>query len=111
MSPLILGFAVLVYAALTCGAVLLLGRFALGQWDNDWWALGETALWLAFASGGFGLILDRAWSRSVLLIAAAVSIAESTVGMVLMCGWACLRPLVCLTPSRFCHQSQYSWER
>src|SRR6266853_385543 len=84
MSPRILGYAVLVYAALTSGAVLLLVRFALGRWNNDWWALGDTALWLAFVSAGFGLILGRPWSRPVLLVAPAVSVAQSTVGLMFL---------------------------
>jgi hypothetical protein len=84
MSPRILGYAVLVYAALTSGAVLLPVRFAFGQWNSDWWALGDTALWLVFVSGGFGLLLDRAWSGPVLLVVATVSVAQSTVGMVFL---------------------------
>jgi len=84
MSPRILGYAVLVYAALTSGTVLHLVRFTLGQWKDGWWALGDFALWLAFVAGGFGLIFRRAWSRLVLLVAAAASVAQGIVGAVFL---------------------------
>lgn len=81
MSPRRLGYAVLVYAALTTGTVLELVRVTLGEWDGGWWVLVDTALWLAFVSGGFGLIFGRGWSRFVLLVAAADSVVQSIVGM------------------------------
>src|SRR2546422_2817779 len=80
MSPRILGYAVLVYAALTSGTVLHLVRFTLGQWKDGWWALGDSALWLAFVAGGFWLIFRRAWGRLVLLVAAAASGAQGILG-------------------------------
>ena len=86
MSPRILGYGVLVYAAFTSGTVLDLVRFTLGQWNDGWWVLGDTALWLAFVSGGFGLIFGKSWSRLVLLFAAAASVVQSTLGMVLLSG-------------------------
>lgn len=84
MKPWKLGYAVLVYAALTSDVVLGLVRFILKPGSDGWWALGDTALWLAFVSGGFGLIFGRAWSRLVLLVAAAVSIVQSIVGIVFL---------------------------
>lgn len=86
MSPRILGYAVLVYAALTSGTVLHLVRFTLGQWSDGWWTLGGAVLWLAYVSGGFGLIFGRAWSRLVLLVAAAASVVQGIVGMVFLSG-------------------------
>lgn len=84
MSPRILGYAVLVYAALTSGIVLHLVKFTRGQWNDGWLVLGDTTLWLAFVLGGFGLIFGRAWSRLVLLVAAAASVVQSIVGMVFL---------------------------
>lgn len=76
MKPRTLGYLVLVYAALTPAAV-----HGLIQGNYGWWMVGDTALWLAFVSGGFGLIFGRAWSRLVLLVAAAVSVVQSIVGL------------------------------
>jgi hypothetical protein len=56
----------------------------LGKWNDGWWVLGDTALWLAFVLGGFGLIFGRAWSRLMLLVAAAASVLLSVVGMVFL---------------------------
>ena len=84
MKRRILGYAVLVYAALTSGATLGLARFIFVPGSDGLWLLGNTALWLGFVSGGFGLIFGRAWSRLVLLITAAASVVESIVGMVLV---------------------------
>ncbi|HUF54553.1 MAG TPA: hypothetical protein VMR52_12390 [Dehalococcoidia bacterium] len=84
MKARILGYAVLVYAALTSGVVLDLVRFILKPGSGGWWALGDSVLWLAFVSGGFGLIFGRAWSRLVLLVAAAAAVVQSIVGMVFL---------------------------
>lgn len=82
MNPRILGYGVLVYAAFTSGAVLGLVRITLGPWNGGWLVLGDSALWLAFVSGGFGLIFGKSWSRLVLLFAAAVSVLLGILGMV-----------------------------
>lgn len=74
MKPRILGYAVLVYAALTSGVVLGIVRFILKKPGTDgWWTLGGAVLWLAYVSGGCGLILGRTWSRAVLLVTSAAS--------------------------------------
>ena len=86
MSPRILGYAVLVYAAFTSGTVLDLVRITLGPWNGGWWVLGNTALWLAFVSGGFGLIFRKSWSRLVLLFGAAVSVVQGIVAIVFLSG-------------------------
>jgi hypothetical protein len=84
MKPRTLGYAVLVYAALTSGVVLGLVSFILTLGSDGWWVVGDTALWLAFVSGGFGLIFGRAWSRLVLLVAAAVSVVQSIAGILFL---------------------------
>lgn len=84
MSPRILGYAVLVYAAFTSATVLRLVRFVLGLGNGGWWALGDTALWLGFVSGGLGLLLGRAWSRFVLMVAAAASVVQSIAAIVFL---------------------------
>jgi hypothetical protein len=61
-------------------------RFPLGQGDDDWWVLGDTALWISLVAGGLGLLLGRAWSRFVLLIAAAASVVQGLVDMVFLSG-------------------------
>jgi len=86
VSPRILGYAVLVYAALTSGTVLYLVRYTLGQSNDGWWALADSALWLAFVSGGFGLIFGKSWSRSALQFAAAASVVQSILGKVFLSG-------------------------
>src|SRR5256885_12811323 len=88
MSPRILGYAVLVYAALTSGTVLHLVRFTLGQWKDGWWALGDSALWLAFVAGGFWVIFWGAWGRLVLLVAPAASVAQGLLGAGFLSGFA-----------------------
>jgi len=73
-----------VYAALTSGVVLGLVRFILKPGSDGWWTLGDAVLWLAYVSGGFGLIFGRAWSRLVLLVAAAASVVQGILGMVFL---------------------------
>ena len=87
MNQRILGYAVLVYAALTSGIVLDLVSFTLGQWNDEWWVFGDAALWLAFVSGGFGLIFRKSWSRLVLLFAAGASVVLGILVMVFLSGW------------------------
>lgn len=84
MSPRILGCGVLVYAAFTFGTVLDFVRITLGPWNGGWLVLGNSGLWLAFVSGGFGLIFGKSWSRLVLLFAAAVSVVLGILEMVFL---------------------------
>lgn len=81
MSPQTLGYLVFVYAAFTFGAVLSLVPLAFGQGGVDGWTLGDAALWLAWISGGIGLVQGRAWSRRVILAVAAVSVARCVAAM------------------------------
>ncbi len=92
MSPRILGFGVLVYAAFKFDAALGLVSITLGPWDagrmvSSWVLLGNSVLWLAFVSGGVGLIFGKSWSRLVLLFAAAVSVVLGLLGMVFLSNW------------------------
>jgi len=84
MSPRILGYAVLAYAALTSGVVLGLVRLILKPGGDGWWTLGGAVLWLAYVAGGFGNIFGRPWSRLVLLAAAAASALQSTLGVLFL---------------------------
>ena len=92
MSHRILGFGVLVYAAFKSNAALDLVSITLGPWDagrmvSSWVLLGNSVLWLAFVSGGVGLIFGKSWSRLVLLVAAAVSVVLGLLGMVFLSNW------------------------
>ncbi len=91
MSPRILGYAVLVYAAFTSATAMQLIGFLLGQLSDRWGAYVEIAVWLAFVSGGIGLLNGRGWSRLVLLIAAATSTVQRIVSIVLL--WTLELPL------------------
>jgi len=73
-----------VYAAFTFGTVLDFVRITLGPWNGGWLVLGNSGLWLAFVSGGFGLIFGKSWSRLVLLFAAAVSVVLGILEMVFL---------------------------
>jgi hypothetical protein len=83
MKPRILGYAVLVYAALTSDVLGLVG-FILKPGSDGWWTLGGAVLWLAYVSGGFGLIFGRTWSRMLLLVASAGSMIEIIAGVVVL---------------------------
>ncbi len=97
MSPRILGFAVLVFAAFKFNAAFGLASIIFGGWDagrlvSSWDLLGDSVLWFAFVSGGVGLIFGKSWSRLVLLVAAAVSLV-GLLGMVFLSNWDILNAL------------------
>lgn len=82
MTPRVLGYAVLLYAAFTSSAGLRLVGLAMGHWDGDWRAFSDAGLWLSFVVGGGGLIGGRAWGRVVLLVAAVASALTGVLDMV-----------------------------
>ena len=62
----LLGSAVLVYAFLTSGALLSVAQ--------GWAGPVNSALWLLFVLGGFGLIRGQGWGRALTLFAAGGSL-------------------------------------
>ncbi len=73
MTPSVLGYSVLLYAVFTASAGLRLIYLIVGNWDGNWFAVGEALIWLLFIVGGVGLICNRAWSRIVLYVAGVAS--------------------------------------
>jgi hypothetical protein len=84
MNTRILGYAVLIYAALTSSVPFALLRFILNRGSESWWTVVGAVLWLAYVAAGFGFVFGRAWSRKVLLVASAGSIIEIIASAVIL---------------------------
>ena len=76
MNARILGYAVLIYAAVTSSVLFALLRFILHRGAKAGGLSAVRCFGSAYVAAGFGFVFGRAWSRKVLLVASAGSVIE-----------------------------------
>jgi hypothetical protein len=83
MNPRVLGYLALSYALLTSSGALRLAWLFIGEGDSLWAEGVHGLLWLGFAVGAVGLVLETRWARALTLSACAGQVLLGAAGLVL----------------------------